>query len=81
MKMELMYNSSVHYFVSISKLFTIVTHKQLEGKPNVFLSHFVTAVTLQSKQTNMLSKQTAKIRNVTSYKILLLPTNMHKHKA
>jgi len=46
-----------------------------------FLSHFVTAVTLQSKQTNMLSKQTAKIRNVTSYKILLLPTNMHKHKA
>jgi len=46
-----------------------------------FLSHFVTAVTLKPKETNMLSKQTAKIRNVTKYKLLLLPTNMHKHKA
>jgi len=39
-----------------------------------FLPHFVTAVTLEPKETNMLSKQTAKIRNVTSYKILLLAT-------
>jgi hypothetical protein len=46
-----------------------------------FLSHFVTAVTLEPKETNMLSKQTAKIGNVTNYKLLLLPTNMHKHKA
>jgi len=45
-----------------------------------FLSRLVTAVTLELKETNMLSKQNAKIRNVTSFKILLLPTNMHKHK-
>jgi len=43
-----------------------------------FLSCSVTAVTLEPEEINMLSKQTAKIRN---YKILLLPTNMHKHKA
>jgi len=46
-----------------------------------FLSHSVTVVTLEPEETNILSKQTAKIRNVTNYKILLLPTNMHKHKA
>ena len=46
-----------------------------------FVPHFVTAVTLEPKETNMLSKQNAKIRNVTNFKVLLLPTNMHKHKA
>jgi len=46
-----------------------------------FLSHFVTAVTLEPIETKMLSKQTTKIRNVTNYRLLLLPTNMHKHKA
>jgi len=77
MKMELMYNSSVYYYVSISKLFTIVYSWSLM---KAFLSRLVTAVTLELKETNMLSKQNAKIRNVTSFKILLLPTNMHKHK-
>jgi hypothetical protein len=77
MKMKLMYNSSVHYFVSISKLFTIVyswtAWRAAECLMKAFLPHLVTAVTLEPKETNMLFKQTAKIKNVPSYKILLLP--------
>jgi hypothetical protein len=46
-----------------------------------FVPHFAIAVTLEPKETNMLFKQTAKIKNVLSYRILLLPTYMHKHKA